>query len=463
MVEMWLRLTSADLKIEQAQDRDEGLDTAPLAARCDELCAALDAPGGTQDYALQRKAAEWLDDCASLPRLSGYGFDEPSSAEGIRAARPAPVEIGVAPEGDALLDRVHGAWTGRCCGCMLGKPCEGVPRRDIEAALKAQGRWPLSGYWSGLGGDAVRAALGHDFWLAPDSPMAAENLDRMPEDDDTNYTVTGMEIVRNAGRGFSAYDVGCFWTGNIPLIHVCTAERAAYRNFALCLPAPDNSGAAPGPFTTATFRNPYREWIGAQIRADFYGYCNPGDPETAADFGRRDASFSHVRNGVYGEMWAAAAIAAAFASDSAETAIRAGMAQIPARSRLHAALEEVFGWRSSGLGATAALDAIHSRWNERNPHHWCHTISNAQIVAWALLWGGMDFGRTISLAVSAGFDTDCNGATAGSILGAMLGRAALPASWTAPLNDRLATGIAGRGLVSIPDMARETVEMIRRK
>lgn len=457
MVEMWLRLTSADLRIEQGQDKDEGRDIAPLSARCDELCAALDAPDGTEDFALQQAAYEWIDACADLPLLPGYKFVEPSSPAEIRAERPAPVALGSVPQGEEFFDRVHGAWTGRCCGCMLGKPCEGVRRRDIELALKAQGRWPIADYWSGLDADAVKAAIGHDFWLNADSPHAVEHLDRMPEDDDTNYTVTGMEIVRLNGRDFTARDVGNFWCGNIPLLHVCTAERMAYRNYTLCVPTVDNAGRAPTRFTTATYRNPYREWIGAQIRADFFGYCNPGNPEAAADFGWRDASFSHVRNGVYGEMWAAAMIAAAFATDSVETAIRAGMAQIPARSRLFADLAQVFEWRRQGLDSTQALDAIHARWNEAFGHHWCHTNSNAQIVAWALLWGEKDFTRTIGLAVSAGFDTDCNGATAGSVLGAMLGRKALPEHLTAPLHDRLVTGIAGRNLVNLSDMARETI------
>lgn len=459
MVEMWLRLTSADLRIERDQDRDEGRDIAPLAARCDELCAALDAPGGTEDYALQRAAWEWIDQCADLPQADGYKFVEPSAPAEIRAERAGAVELGGLPKGDELFDRMHGAWTGRCCGCMIGKPCEGVRRRDIETALKVQGRWPLADYWSGRGGEAIKEALGRDFWLKEDSPHAAEHLDRMPEDDDTNYTVTGMEIVRLNGRGFTARDVGNFWCGNIPMLHVCTAERMAYRNYALCLPTVGNDGRAAGRFTTATYRNPYREWIGAQIRADSYGYCNPGNPEAAADMGWRDASFSHVRNGVYGEMWAAAMIAAAFATDSVETAIRAGMAQIPARSRLHADLEQVFAWRAAGMGATQALDAIHARWNERNGHHWCHTNSNAQIVAWALLWGEKDFCRTVGMAASAGFDTDCNGATSGSVLGAMIGRKAIPGHLAAPLHDRLVTGIAGRNLVNLSDMARESLEI----
>ena len=80
---------------------------------------------------------------------------------------------------------------------------------------------------------------------------------------------------------------------------------------------------------------------------------------------------------------------------------------------------------------------------------------------WPLLWGEGDYETSICRAVEACFDTDCNGATIGSIFGMMHGAKALPGKWIGPLNDRLETGIAGYHLVRISELASEGFEIYR--
>jgi len=89
-------------------------------------------------------------------------------------------------------------------------------------------------------------------------------------------------------------------------------------------------------------------------------------------------------------------------------------------------------------------------------YHWVHTINNAAFVVLGLLYGGGDLGRSVSISVMAGFDTDCNGATAGSVVGAMLGAKALPGDWVTPLGDRVRSILAGFSESSISDLARRT-------
>jgi ADP-ribosylglycohydrolase len=169
-----------------------------------------------------------------------------------------------------------------------------------------------------------------------------------------------------------------------------------------------------------------------------------------------------VKNGIYGEMWAAAMIAAAFVTDDIPTIIRAGLGQIPANCRLADYVEHLLEWHELEIDYDTAAYRIHEMWDENRAHDWCHAISNAMIVSLALLWGEGNFAKTICRAVQPCFDTDCNGATTGSILGILHGRKALPAHWTAPINDTLHTGVAGYHTVRLADIARDSLKVIER-
>ena len=126
----------------------------------------------------------------------------------------------------------------------------------------------------------------------------------------------------------------------------------------MMVPAPAADGSVSGPFSSATWLNAYREWIGAQIRADFFGWAAPGRPERAAEWAWRDACISHVKNGIYGEMWVAAMLAAAWTTDDVEKIIRAGLGEIPAKSRLAAEIHKVLGWKRDGWTFGQAIDQI---------------------------------------------------------------------------------------------------------
>jgi ADP-ribosylglycohydrolase len=91
-----------------------------------------------------------------------------------------------------------------------------------------------------------------------------------------------------------------------------------------------------------------------------------------------------------------------------------------------------------------------------------HSLINAAIVIMALIKGQGDFTRTVGISVMAGRDTDCNGATAGSIMGCALGRRGIPAHWSEPLHDTVRTELAAMPAPSISDLARRTWEIARR-
>lgn len=448
MKHAWLYLSKTDLETERLQCEQEGRD---LSSVVDEFARVLNLD--LEDAANQPAAQALLDTTITLPIKPDFKFVEPSDLEGIRAARPAetPALPRLSLDAAALEDKVYGAWTGRCVGCLLGKPVEGWRRPRLWGYLKDTNRFPLSDFFR-LEGASDEIRTKYELLEGWQLPMFADNITAMPEDDDTNYTTTGLAIMKRHGANFTPTDVANFWMSDIPILHTCTAERIAYRNFCLLMPPP----------YSATFRNPYREWIGAQIRADFWGYAAPGNPERAAEFAWRDASISHVKNGIYGEMWVAAMTAAAFVTDDIPTLIRAGLAQIPAQSRLHDAIESILEWHEVDVDYDTAVYRLHELWNEERWHDWTHTVSNAMVVAIALLWGEHDYAKTICRAVQPGFDTDCNGATTGSILGILHGRKALPAAWVDIIHDTLHTGVAGYNVVKLADITRDTLAVIEK-
>jgi ADP-ribosylglycohydrolase len=374
---------------------------------------------------------------------AGWEYEEPSALDDIIAAAPETPAIESAPGPAELSDRVLAAWLGRCAGCNLGKPVEGFGwnRAKLRDYLDQADAYPLEDYLPVLDPMPERFTLNPSWTEATRGRVAA-----MARDDDLDYTMLGLKILETHGRGYTSSDVGSEWLRGMPFETVYTAERVAYRNLVEGLVPPQ----------TARYHNPYREWIGAMIRADIFGYVSPGDPAGAARLAYQDAALSHTANGIYGEMWAAALLAASFTSMGAREAIEQAMLVLPARSRLSSSLRATIDAHQAGQSWDQAMDSMQQR---LDGYHWVHTINNAEVVAAALLWGDGDFSRTIGLAVEAALDTDCDGATAGSVFGALHGTKAIPAHWTEPLRDTIHSALLGFDGAAISSLAQRTVAL----
>jgi ADP-ribosylglycohydrolase len=380
-----------------------------------------------------------------LTPMPDFPFYEPSDLEKIKEKRPEGLRAtGCTLSNEELHDKTYGAWLGRCAGCLLGKPVEGWSKDRIEDYLRLAGKYPLDNYFP------LMAPLPEGYRLHPSYREAVlGSIACMPRDDDIDYTILGLHVLEEHGADFTTEDVANEWLTHLPYRLVYTAERVAYRNLV--------KGVSPR--SAASHRNPYREWIGAQIRADIWGYVTPGMPELGAEYAYRDASLSHVKNGMYGEMFVSAMLSAAFVTDDLVEIIETGLSEIPDNSRLSEAVRDVMNWREEYNNWQEVWDRVMEKYGNYNP---VHTINNAAIVILGLLYGGGDFERSISLSVMGGNDTDCNGATAGSIVGAILGADALPGKWIDPMNDRVKSIVVGFTDSRISDLAKRTC-IIREK
>lgn len=425
---------------ELRQAREEGKDVDSIERR---WFAAGGKPAPTRGASqepvpaeLRALALELLDELDALPRP--LAAEEPEGFDEI-IAEAAPAAVGA--HGNDLEDRVAGAWLGRAVGCVLGKPVENIPREGIRAIAQATGNWPVSGWFTAAGlPDDVSERWP---WNRASRPTSlAENIDGIPEDDDLNFTMLGVVLLERHGTGFDALDVAKLWLDYQPPGRIFTAERVAMRNLLEAYLPPE----------TATRRNPFREWIGARLRVDAYGWAAAGDPVAAARMAWEDARLSHSANGVYAAMFMAAAHAASLTETSSAACADAGLSVVPARSRLAAALR---GARD--LAGSVAWEALVDELERRHGYHWVHAVNNTALVAAALYAFDGDFSSAICATVQGGLDTDTNGAAVGSILGATVGTAGIEERWSQPLHGRFATSLPGFDGIGLDELVRRTL------
>jgi len=222
------------------------------------------------------------------------------------------------------------------------------------------------------------------------------------------------------------------------------AERAVYANLMRLVP-PERAGRV---------RNPYREWAGALVRADLFGWVRPGLPDQAARLAWADARLSHTRNGVYGALWVAALGSWAMVGTDVGEVLDVAGECVPPGSALAAAIAE--GRGAAGLGLARGLDRLHSLYGDL---HRVHVLNNAATIAFALQLGRGDFTTSVGAAVTAGWDTEV-GACVGGVVGALAGADGIGANWTKPLAGRIATSLPG-GERSIDELAHRTLLQAR--
>lgn len=372
--------------------------------------------------------------------LADFPYVEPSDWDGILAAAPGPLaDMDTDLVDGDLFDRLHGGWLGRCVGCMLGKPCDGLTREQIAVWLKQADAYPLADYFpdlemtpdtpnwlaerlSQLRGPAHHGEL--EEWQ-PDTLRG--HVSRAVRNDNIDYPIMRLDFVETFGLNFTTNDITESLTGGQSVV----------------------------PVGTTVCENPNRETIAATMQADVWAYVYPGRPGKAAELAFRDASLTHTKNGIYGELFAAAMISAAFSTSDVTEVVQIGLEAIPERSRLAEAVRNVTGWHEQHEdweSTWAEVDQVYGHYD------WTHTIPNVCWIVLGLLYGKGEFDRSVGLSVMCGMDTDSTAATIGSVLGTMHESHGIRDKFRAPLSDQVETST---GRVRISELARRTLDAVR--
>lgn len=390
--------------------------------------------------AAQATIRELKEKLKSLPEDGELKSDEPNNLAQIQSLTETDPEKAWSDfDRGKYRERLKGALMGRFAGCTLGAPVEFWSIKQMQEWADYIGdEFPPVNYWS-----EITKPHEKRYEVSARFKYTDKGMDGVPVDDDITYTILGLLIIEDYGPDFTVEDVGQAWVKYLP--YACTAEEIALNNLKDGVPAAE----------AAEKNNPFVQWIGADIRSDPWGYLAPGLPRKAAEFAYRDAYISHRRNGIYGEMFFSAAIAAAFAANNVMGALEIGLTEIPPSCLLahdiRWALEQgkdIKNYREARTAVEARFDGMSG----------VHTNLNACLTIFGLMIGGGNFTKAIGETVAMGYDNDCTAATVGSLWGAANGISAIPDYWYQNFNDRVLTYIKGHEQLQISDLINRFTE-----
>ncbi|MDX1933512.1 MAG: ADP-ribosylglycohydrolase family protein [Capsulimonadales bacterium] len=334
-------------------------------------------------------------------------------------------------------ERVYAGVLGKIIGVYLGRPFEGWNHRKIEEELGE-----IHYY--------VHEKRGTRLIVADDDISGTFTFVRALQDHNAGYQLTAEQI----GKTWLNYLIEkktVLWWGGMGV----STEHTAYNRLKAGVPAP-NSGsiALNGPVVA--------EQIGAQIFIDAWAMVCPGDPDKAVALAGKAASVSHDGEAIYGAQIIAAIESMAFVEDDLLTLIRQAMAYIPRSSVIHTLIEDMLAWKEAEPNDwRATFRKIEDKYGYDKYGGGCHMVPNHAVILLGLLYGDNDFQKALMVTNTAGWDTDCNSANVGCIMGIKNGLDGINASvdFRTPVADRLYLPTADGGRC-ITDAVRETFALI---
>jgi ADP-ribosylglycohydrolase len=188
------------------------------------------------------------------------------------------------------------------------------------------------------------------------------------------------------------------------------------------------------PPVSGCFENTYIDNMGSPIRSEIWACLYPANPQAAAAIAWKDSAMDHAGGeGTYGEMFWAAVESAAFVESDPMTLIRIGLSMIPLHSSISRVIRDALWCHSQGYSWLTARHKIEQYYFRS---HACHAVPNHGFTILGWLYG-KDFGDKLCKAVNCGYDTDCTGATLGSVLGLLGGIKGIPSKWIEPIGEKI--------------------------
>lgn len=299
-----------------------------------------------------------------------------------------------------LFDKMRGMWVGQLIGNAAGQPTEGLFSSSSPDPAPSV-PWQLKQIW-----DA---------------------------DDDTDIEYMALDILGTYGFDSNSCQIAGQWLDHMTADGIYVANKQAWH---LML-----DGHVP-PETGSRTYNEHWYSIDAQIGTEVLGAISPGLPQTASDLAGRFGQVTNSGFAVHAAQFYAAMYANAFfePNNMVELVLK-GLEAIPSSSRTSEVITDVLNWyledaSDDELDWRATRQKLYEKYQGAGSfgrhYNWVESTINTGATVLALLYGEGDFKQTVQIAVLAGWDCDCNPATAGGLLGIVHGFSGLPRDLTDP-------------------------------
>ena len=298
-----------------------------------------------------------------------------------------------------LRDKIYACWLGKNIGGTLGTPYEG--QRDMH---------DIQGFAS-----------------KPGEPLPNDDLD---------LQLVWLRAVTEWGPdAINSKLLGEYWL---------TYIGPNWNEYGVCK-ANMRDGIQP-PMTGEIDNEQWQDSNGAWIRTEVWACMYPAMPEKAIRLAFEDASVDHgFGEGTYAAIFVAAMESAAFVINDAEELLKIGLSKIPENCRVARSARIVIDAYHSGIDWRTCRNMVVE---DSKDLGWFQAPANVAFVVLGLLYGKGDFKQSLIYAVDCGDDTDCTGATLGSLMGIMGGMKVIPDDWRAYIGDDIKSICiaAGHGL-----------------
>ncbi len=251
-------------------------------------------------------------------------------------------------------------------------------------------------------------------------------------DDDTDIEYVALHTLHAYGFDCNDCQIAGQWLRHITADGIYVANKQAWYLMLDDLIPPETGSRA---------FNEHWYSIDSQICTEILGAVSPGLPQVAIDLAGKFGRITNDGFAVHAAQFYAAMYAQAFFESDVVELVSRGLKAIPTSSRTAAVVRDVLGWyledaNDGVLDWRAARQRLYDAYQGDSSlgryYNWVESTINAGATVLALLYGQGDFKQTVQIGVLAGWDCDCNPATAGGLLGIIHGFTGLPDDLTDP-------------------------------